>query len=203
MCVNEVGKAALWAQTFLPDSVNFYREPLMFCEETEELTTGTNNDKYGEEFQLYPVPCHDLIKIQFNKNNDWNKLIVLNTDGKTILDQEISKSCVSEIDVQKFISGIYWIKITNKYGKHFMRKFMAIVIHLSNQNLAFPCWNLVLIFCGKFQQVIDQMKKEKHAILFKGMWQPSSNRLFEQHQKRRSMRKESDNIYYKSKNNIN
>jgi hypothetical protein len=125
-CVNEVGKAALWAQTFLPDSVNFYREPLMFCEETEELTTGTNNDKYGEEFQLYPVPCHDLIKIQFNKNNDWNKLIVLNTDGKTILDQEISKSCVSEIDVQKFISGIYWIKITNKYGKHFMRKFVKI-----------------------------------------------------------------------------
>lgn len=125
-CVNEVGKAALWAQTFLPDSVNFYREPLIFCEETEELTTGKSNDKSGMVFQLFPVPCHDLIKIQFNRNDDWNKLIILNTDGKAIQDQAISKSVVSEIDIHILVPGIYWIKITNKYGKHFMRKFIKI-----------------------------------------------------------------------------
>lgn len=125
-CVNEIGKAALWAQTFLPDSVNFYREPLMFCEETEELTTGTNNDKNGEEFQLYPAPCHDLVQIHQNPMDGIAKVYIVNVDGFLVHEQFVNQSTVFEMDVHHIVPGVYWIKFIYNNGKTIIRRIVKV-----------------------------------------------------------------------------
>lgn len=125
-CVNEVGKAALWAHTFLPDSVNFYRAPLMFCEETEELTTGTNNDKSGEELQLYPVPCQDLIQVHSQKIDGVNKVAIVNVDGFVVYEHFVNHSNVFEMDVHHILPGVYWIKFIYNNGKTIIRRIVKV-----------------------------------------------------------------------------
>ena len=125
-CVNEVGKAALWAQTFLPDSVNFYREPLIFCEETEELTTGTNNDKSGDELQLYPVPCQDLIQVHSQKIDGVNKVSIVNVDGFVVHEHFVNHSNVFEMDVHHILPGVYWIKFIYNNGKTIIRRIVKV-----------------------------------------------------------------------------
>lgn len=98
----------------------------MFCEETEELTTGTNNDKSGDELQLYPVPCQDLIQVHSQKIDGVNKVSIVNVDGFVVHEHFVNHSNVFEMDVHHILPGVYWIKFICNNGKTIIRRIVKV-----------------------------------------------------------------------------
>ncbi len=65
--------------------------------------------------RIYPVPASQQVIVNIGSVNDFAELSLLNTQGKTILNQKIS-SVQTEIDLSRLPSGIYFIKLNGNKG---------------------------------------------------------------------------------------
>ena len=69
-----------------------------------ELATSTFNNQV---LTLYPNPTNGLLELQTPNNTSFNKIIITDSTGKTVLEQTQN---TTQVDVEKLASGLYIIK---------------------------------------------------------------------------------------------
>jgi hypothetical protein len=69
-----------------------------------ELDTSTFNNQL---LTLYPNPTNDLLQLQTPNNTSFNKIIITDSTGKTVLEQMQN---TTQVDVEQLASGLYIIK---------------------------------------------------------------------------------------------
>ncbi len=123
-CINDLGNVVLKAQSLLPDSLAFYRDTLMFCEETEELVLATDKLEEANEVWLKPNPVTDKLKIQIlsSKGKQW--IEVLDIDGKKLINRLVNQN--DEIDFEQLMPGIYMIKVYDQKDIFLIKKIIKI-----------------------------------------------------------------------------
>lgn len=62
---------------------------------------------------LFPVPCKDLLSIEFPSGSEYSVASVFSILGKQVLSKEIVPAGKIEIDVSSLSSGIYMIRFSN------------------------------------------------------------------------------------------
>jgi hypothetical protein len=68
----------------------------------------------SNKISVYPNPASD--NVNFNLGNEKGRLTILSTTGKVVY-QTQSVSGITQIDVKKFVSGIYFYSFENTIGK--------------------------------------------------------------------------------------
>ena len=74
------------------------------------------------DVKIYPNPATDLLAIELPVTNTRSSIHLLTMDGRIMDSLETAKETV-EIDVSRFATGIYLIKVQNK-GKMYYQKFV-------------------------------------------------------------------------------
>jgi uncharacterized repeat protein (TIGR01451 family) len=91
----------------------------------EVHTTGTKEERRREvknQLVVYPNPTSSKITIDTKQFNDFT-LRVFDLNGRLLeLKSILGKKDLVEMSLQKYSSGVYFINITNKEGKHFYGK---------------------------------------------------------------------------------
>jgi hypothetical protein len=82
------------------------------------------------DFKLYPNPSDksDDIRLQFfGKENDLVRVLISDLTGNILSEKEIKLNAnAMEMDIkQHFDSGIYFIKVVNKFGEYINQKFIV------------------------------------------------------------------------------
>lgn len=126
-CINEYGISVIRAHNLLPDSLLYFREPLMYCEEPEEILLG-NNSARPLSFTISPNPVQDVLNIEmateYNERLNWRICSI--TDGKSILTGDSQMQSMKNIDLSSLGSGIFFIQLYDQKGKSEIRRFVKI-----------------------------------------------------------------------------
>lgn len=97
------------------DDIKIYARALS----TNEINVITNLEKEKlekEHFSIYPNPANTFIQVRTHyDNSDTEKLVVLNSLGEMIEQFNVSQT-LTNIDIQKYASGIYFVGLKNKSG---------------------------------------------------------------------------------------
>lgn len=126
LCINEYGTSVIRAHNLLPDTLSYYREPLMYCDDTEELLSSTSGLDIAHTFSIIPNPAgHTLtISTAISGNFFWQ---VLTSHGEPIISGKLDGTqSVFEIDISSLPVGFYLIKLNFVSGASVSRRFVKL-----------------------------------------------------------------------------
>lgn len=78
--------------------------------------TLNTNAFLASKIEVLPNPTHDILIISNQSNADLSYFQVLDSHGRTILNQKNDDTNGSKIDISKFANGIYFLKINSNQG---------------------------------------------------------------------------------------
>lgn len=76
--------------------------------------TSVENFDTAFELTIFPNPAVDLVQIQFEKANENNLIELYTSAGKLLLTQSSGANTLCQVDMSKYESGTYLVKIYNK-----------------------------------------------------------------------------------------
>jgi len=76
---------------------------------------------YSEGMILYPNPCTDYIKVKVLKDFHTISSSIFDIQGRLLL--KTTGDNIEEPDISKLNTGLYFLKLTDKYGKSITGKF--------------------------------------------------------------------------------
>lgn len=68
------------------------------------------------EFKLYPNPATESIKLEFVEGQEITEVEIVNTSGQTVYRSNTLNTGQLTVDVSKFTSGLYFIKVSHEEG---------------------------------------------------------------------------------------
>ena len=80
-----------------------------------------NNNQYQSMFNVYPNPASDILNIEALDNLEYD-YEVYNITGDRLMQGELKSH--TKINILKFSSGVYYLKIVSKKGSSF-KKFLV------------------------------------------------------------------------------
>jgi hypothetical protein len=88
-------------------------------------TTGIHEIEASKELKMYPNPATDNVLIENVTNYNLKQIAVYNVIGQKIYDRKADSKSKHNIDVSKFVSGIYTVRIETTEGTA-VRKFEVL-----------------------------------------------------------------------------
>lgn len=133
------GRSITLVPGFFSNTANTFDAYILGCESTiagrpaampEEIAENyTDNpaieENYMEDMQelsIYPNPANSEINIKANENI--RNIIIVTTDGKTVLEKNVSGESFDVLDITNFSKGMYIINIQTESDKIFSKKII-------------------------------------------------------------------------------
>ena len=104
---------------------------------TATLNNGTNSASQGfhqndllittveeqgvSSISLFPNPVVDVLNISFTNPEETNSIELFTVEGKLLSSQTVSSSALSKLDMGKYSSGTYLLKVKNKLSSKSFR----------------------------------------------------------------------------------
>ncbi|HHH54522.1 MAG TPA: T9SS type A sorting domain-containing protein [Bacteroidetes bacterium] len=101
------------------DSLQVIHVKSGFITKTKEVISDYT---YSEGMILYPNPCKDYIKVKVLKEFHAVSSSIFDIQGRLLV--KTSGDKIEEPDISKLNSGIYFLKLTDKYGRSTIGKFI-------------------------------------------------------------------------------
>ena len=91
-----------------------------------DTTTSTVNVPIDIGIGLSPNPCEDYLEVMINGPNMQDLTIeVLDNQGRVLIRRELEYSIKNfKLEVSKLVSGVYYLKVSDKAGRVVSRKFV-------------------------------------------------------------------------------
>jgi hypothetical protein len=87
-------------------------------------TTGIDDvNSQGPQFDLFPNPASDLIRIRVDQLNERSTLSVIDMMGQVVHEQIIEGNITHDVDVASFSDGVYFCRISGT-DRVLVRKFV-------------------------------------------------------------------------------
>lgn len=78
-----------------------------------DLTSTQNEQKSGKEIILFPNPGSASCSVQYHADSPDARLLLINAEGKILLNTNWQNNRIKELDLTNFPAGIYLMKIEN------------------------------------------------------------------------------------------
>jgi len=87
---------------------------------------GVNTSSLADDLaiNIFPNPTSDILIIEHNNEQELISIELLNTNGKLMLQQETSRLIQEVVDVSRFNTGVYVLKLNFLAGKSYNRKIV-------------------------------------------------------------------------------
>ena len=121
-CINDKGNIVLLAQALLPDSIQFYRNTLWNCSESQPLFVNTDRDAANAAF-IYPNPVIDHVYLD-NLEQSWKRIEINDLTGKLLISIREQNHNLQMIDVRSLQAGYYFMQLTTNAGEKIISKFV-------------------------------------------------------------------------------
>jgi hypothetical protein len=107
------GDTVLYRFTFISDSIQNYKDGLMFDDfYFQDWSEGINEFQNQFLSKAYPNPASGLITIEFeNEDNSTHLITIYNCMGQSIIENKSTEEDFMEIDLSNYNSGIYFFKL--------------------------------------------------------------------------------------------
>ena len=76
------------------------------------LITAVDNKETDKGITVFPNPTADIVQVQFAKASEKNLMELFSSEGKLIFSQSENATSSSQIDMTKYASGTYLLKVT-------------------------------------------------------------------------------------------
>jgi hypothetical protein len=115
--------AGLWvADTFITDAPPFqYNGDGTQNGVSNWSTLSVDSFRENNGLKMYPNPTSDILNIEINSSITNGQIEVFDLLGKQVYVQSIASNDASQIDVSKWESGLYLVKITSENGNEIKR----------------------------------------------------------------------------------
>ncbi len=100
------------SKIFFPGGNNFNGQYLIQIPAID-LTSTQNEQKSGKEIILFPNPGSASCNVQYHADSPYARLLLINAEGKILLNTNWQNNRIKELDLTNFPAGIYLVKIEN------------------------------------------------------------------------------------------
>ena len=121
-CINDRGNIVLLAQALLPDSIQFYRNTLWNCSESQPLFVNSDHES-TKTTNIYPNPVIDHLYLN-NLEEAPKTIEVIDLKGKVLISIRDHNTNPPMIDVKSLQPGYYLLQRTTKSGVKIISRFI-------------------------------------------------------------------------------
>ena len=121
-CINDKGNIVLLAQALLPDSMQFYRNTLWNCSESQALFVNSDQESM-KTTNIYPNPVIDHLYLN-NLEEAPKTIEVIDLKGKVLISIRGQNTNPPMIDVKSLLPGYYLLQRTTKSGEKIITRFI-------------------------------------------------------------------------------